>query len=331
VATITCRKYSLFAECDSLTSLALTPAEEERQAFTAESVQAVLALGSLRTYTRTTIEEELGFGAETSWLPDRLRQVTTLPSGEEVEEIWSEDGVCLRDEGEDDWTCVAGPSPPDFRAELVSILLFQPTGEDFTVTSAEITYQTPTISRSRRDLVSRETYRLYRMTEASATRSCTYELWMDQDTYRPFRLRVSSEGEAPCRHNPLMVTPQVDFDDFNEVATIRVPEELENAEREAGARGQPGEALRGRASPLLGVRHAVVYTAGGYRLRLRSRPNFSLPAEALLADGTVVELRGGPRQVDDFTWWKVRTEEGTVGWVVASADGLDTLLTLTDQ
>jgi negative regulator of sigma E activity len=123
--------------------------------------------------------------------------------------------------------------------------------------SAEITNRTLSLTRRRglfnlgKEVVSQEVYRIYRMTEASATRSCTYELWVDRGTHRPFRLRTTFRGEMPCRHNPMMTLPQVEFDDFNRVETIRVPDEAENSSK-TGARQEPGEQLGGPVIPLVG-------------------------------------------------------------------------------
>jgi hypothetical protein len=45
-----------------------------------------------------------------------------------------------------------------------------------------------------------------------------------------------------------------------------------------------------------------------------------------LADGTIVTLLAGPVEADGYLWWRVRTPRGTNGWVVESADGIQTLI-----
>lgn len=78
-------------------------------------------------------------------------------------------------------------------------------------------------------------------------------------------------------------------------------------------------------------RDAMVNTTGGDRLRVREEPGFDEPVVALLADGTIVALRRGPRDVDGYNWWRIQTEDGTTGWVVEAIDGINTLVPLAEE
>lgn len=75
---------------------------------------------------------------------------------------------------------------------------------------------------------------------------------------------------------------------------------------------------------------AVVNTTEGDQLNLREGPGLNFPIIAKLGDQAAVTLMEGPRAVDGFTWWRVRTASGISGWCVESvvADGarLPTLL-----
>ena len=59
---------------------------------------------------------------------------------------------------------------------------------------------------------------------------------------------------------------------------------------------------------------AVVADTGGVGLNIRSGAGTSFARIKTLAEGTVVEVVGGPRDADGFTWLQVRDETGTIGW-----------------
>ncbi len=63
----------------------------------------------------------------------------------------------------------------------------------------------------------------------------------------------------------------------------------------------------------LGVR-ARVQTEGEARLSLRAEPGTGSTLVARLKAGTEVTVLEGPVQVDGYTWWKVQTAEGQIGW-----------------
>jgi len=64
----------------------------------------------------------------------------------------------------------------------------------------------------------------------------------------------------------------------------------------------------------IGAQVTVVDTDFGLNVRSRPvvDPDNSL---ALVPDGTVLEVIGGPEEGNDYTWWQVRTADGTEGWV----------------
>ncbi|MCA9911669.1 MAG: SH3 domain-containing protein, partial [Anaerolineae bacterium] len=69
-----------------------------------------------------------------------------------------------------------------------------------------------------------------------------------------------------------------------------------------------------------------VNTTEGDRLRLRSGAGLSFGVIRELADETRVTLIEGPRANDGYIWWRVQLADGTTGWIVESADGIQTLL-----
>jgi len=60
----------------------------------------------------------------------------------------------------------------------------------------------------------------------------------------------------------------------------------------------------------------VVLGTGGFGVMLRDAPNGS-PIRGLF-EGVEVEIIGGPLQIEDETWWQVRTSEDEEGWVLSS-------------
>lgn len=71
---------------------------------------------------------------------------------------------------------------------------------------------------------------------------------------------------------------------------------------------------------------AVINTTDGDRLNMRSGPGVDFSRLARLADGAQVIVLEGPVAADGFVWWRVRTVDGTEGWVVQSADDVRTLI-----
>ena len=77
---------------------------------------------------------------------------------------------------------------------------------------------------------------------------------------------------------------------------------------------------------------AVTNTTKGDQLNVRLGAGVNFEIVAKLENGSQVTLLEGPRAGDGFTWWKVRSASGIVGWVVESVDdGGTRLQTLVPQ
>ena len=63
---------------------------------------------------------------------------------------------------------------------------------------------------------------------------------------------------------------------------------------------------------------ATVSGTGGTGLNMRSGAGTGNARVKTLPDGKTVEVIGGPKEANDFTWWQVRDEVGTTGWVVST-------------
>ncbi len=62
----------------------------------------------------------------------------------------------------------------------------------------------------------------------------------------------------------------------------------------------------------------VVEGTGGDKLRLRTAPGISYDVAASLEDGARLKVLEGPQTADGYTWWKLQTSSGTVGWAAAN-------------
>jgi len=71
---------------------------------------------------------------------------------------------------------------------------------------------------------------------------------------------------------------------------------------------------------------ATVRTTAGDALNVRSGAGTSFAIIEKLESGVSVTLLEGPTAANNFTWWRVRTPSGREGWVVESADGVQTLI-----
>ncbi|MCB9450462.1 MAG: tetratricopeptide repeat protein [Anaerolineaceae bacterium] len=71
--------------------------------------------------------------------------------------------------------------------------------------------------------------------------------------------------------------------------------------------------------------HASVFTTGGDRLNLRSGPGLNFDIIGRLEKGTVVTLVEGPHKANGYAWWRIQTDDGTVGWSVERVETEQTL------
>jgi hypothetical protein len=64
-------------------------------------------------------------------------------------------------------------------------------------------------------------------------------------------------------------------------------------------------------------------TVGGYvkvvgaeadQLSYRSGPGLNYARLTIVKDGTILEVLEGPEEADGYTWWRLKDEDGFVGW-----------------
>lgn len=60
----------------------------------------------------------------------------------------------------------------------------------------------------------------------------------------------------------------------------------------------------------------VVAGTGNAGLNVRAGAGTGHPRIKTLPDGAVLEIIGGPKDADGYTWYQVRDETGTTGWAV---------------
>jgi hypothetical protein len=63
---------------------------------------------------------------------------------------------------------------------------------------------------------------------------------------------------------------------------------------------------------------AVVAATSMAGLNVRSGAGTGYPKIKTLPDGAVLEIIGGPKEGDGFTWYQVRDQTGTTGWAAAN-------------
>lgn len=63
---------------------------------------------------------------------------------------------------------------------------------------------------------------------------------------------------------------------------------------------------------------AVVAATGMSGLNVRSGAGTGFPKSKTLPDGAVLEIIGGPKEADGFTWYQVRDQAGATGWAAAN-------------
>ncbi|NLG51008.1 MAG: SH3 domain-containing protein [Chloroflexi bacterium] len=62
---------------------------------------------------------------------------------------------------------------------------------------------------------------------------------------------------------------------------------------------------------------AKVANTGAQGLNMRSGAGTGHARVKTLPEGSVIEVIGGPQDANGFTWWQVRDEAGTTGWVAS--------------
>lgn len=61
---------------------------------------------------------------------------------------------------------------------------------------------------------------------------------------------------------------------------------------------------------------AVVTGTDTDGVNMRQGGGIDYPVLETIADGTAFELIGGPSEADGYSWWQIRLDNGTEGWVV---------------
>jgi len=78
----------------------------------------------------------------------------------------------------------------------------------------------------------------------------------------------------------------------------------------------PSAATQPAAGLAIGSKAKVTGT-GGSGLNMRAGAGTGHARVKTLPEGTVVEVIGGPKEANSYTWWQVRDDGGTSGWVVS--------------
>ena len=60
----------------------------------------------------------------------------------------------------------------------------------------------------------------------------------------------------------------------------------------------------------------VVTGTGEDGMSFRTGPGTKYIRVAVLKDGDLLKVVGGPEEADGFTWWRLEAEDGTIGWAV---------------
>ncbi len=72
-------------------------------------------------------------------------------------------------------------------------------------------------------------------------------------------------------------------------------------------------------APVLAIgSKAVVAATSMSGLNVRSGAGTGYPRVKTLPDGAVLEIIGGPKEAEGFTWYQVRDQTGTTGWAAAN-------------
>lgn len=63
--------------------------------------------------------------------------------------------------------------------------------------------------------------------------------------------------------------------------------------------------------------HVVIYGTGEDKLRCRAGPGLAEELVITLDEDTRLTIMDGPVSADDYEWWKIKTEDGQVGWAAS--------------
>jgi len=83
-----------------------------------------------------------------------------------------------------------------------------------------------------------------------------------------------------------------------------------------GPIGRAGFRPEWAPTPSLIIGESYVITDAGMNLNLRREASITSSTLRTLKTGDVVTVLKGPIDTDDYYWWKLLTEDGTIGWAV---------------
>lgn len=118
-----------------------------------------------------------------------------------------------------------------------------------------------------------------------------------QPTQEPTRANTLTEGEAESTPTARLLPLQTFTPTPGTITTPTAP-----------ARGVEVEGLT------IGGTAKVTGTGPG-GLNMRAGAGTGHARVKTLAENAVVEVIGGPKDANGFTWWQIRDEQGTTGWV----------------
>jgi Tol biopolymer transport system component len=130
---------------------------------------------------------------------------------------------------------------------------------------------------------------------------------------------ASWNGDIPARllfsGNSYGGQPACDAATFTAVPAAPITGSAQAPGGSVGSVGNVGNASVPPPNLVIGGQ-AVVTTTRGDTLNLRQTPGLSAPVLRILKPGAVVTILAGPQMVDNFRWWQVSADDGSVGWVV---------------
>ena len=129
------------------------------------------------------------------------------------------------------------------------------------------------------------------------THTPTMSVIRTQPTQEPTKFNTLTEGEAESTPTTRLLPLQTFTPTRGAVSTP------------AAAASEPDtEGLQ------IGAKAKVTGTGGG-GLHMRAGAGTGHARTKTLPEGSIVEILGGPKEANGFTWWQVRDETGTTGWV----------------
>ncbi len=79
--------------------------------------------------------------------------------------------------------------------------------------------------------------------------------------------------------------------------------------------------------PISAGGYAEVQGTGTLGVRLRTGPGLNYTTNKVADEGTRFKVLEGPQQADEFQWWRLQTQDGTIGWAAGTylrpVDGFD--------